>query len=45
MGIPEDSDELVRVDLGFDRGERGVAALVCERGAHWIWLWRIRWRR
>ena len=32
--VPEDGDELVRVDLRFDRAERRVAALVCERGAH-----------
>lgn len=38
MGVPEDGDEFVRVDLGFDRGERGVAALVCEGGAHWHYV-------
>lgn len=32
--VPEDGDELVRVDLRFDRAERRVATLVCERGAH-----------
>jgi len=32
--VPEDGDELVCVDLRFDRAERRVAALVCERGAY-----------
>ncbi len=36
MGVPEDGDELVSIDLRFDRAERRVATLVCERGAHWI---------
>lgn len=44
MRVPEDGDELVRVDLGFDRGERGVAAFVCEGGAHWIPIVAYRWR-
>ena len=40
MGIPEDGDEFVSIDLRFDRAERRVAAFVCERGAHWIILWK-----
>jgi hypothetical protein len=35
MRVPEDGDEFVGVDLRFNRGESGVAALVCERRAHW----------
>ena len=34
MRVPEDGDELVRVDLRLDSAERGVAAFVCKRGAH-----------
>jgi hypothetical protein len=36
VGVPEDGDELVSIDLRFDRAESRVATLVCERGAHWI---------
>jgi len=32
--VPEDGDELVRVDLRLDGAERRVAALVCKRGTH-----------
>ena len=36
VGVPEDGDELVSIDLRFDRAERRVAAFVCERGAHCV---------
>ncbi len=36
VGVPEDGDEFVSIDLRFDRAERRVAAFVCERGAHWV---------
>jgi len=36
VGVPEDGDEFVSIDLRFDRAERRVAALVCERGAHCV---------
>jgi hypothetical protein len=36
VGVPEDGDELVSIDLSFDRAERRVAAFVCERGAHCV---------
>lgn len=40
MRVPEDGDEFVRVYLRFDCAERGVAGLMCKRGAYYM-----RWRR
>jgi len=34
VGVPEDGDEFVSIDLSFDRAESRVAAFVCERGAN-----------